>query len=457
MDTRALTVSFQAGPIESLDIVGLSVERRLGKVAAATVELRTATYAEPDELLGLPARVAFGRGEAEHDLVGVVMSVSLITSPEDDAREHLAYRFHLTSCLGLLTRSVDCAIFQDKDVKEIVSEVLRDHGITDAMQSWRLTAEYPKREYCVQYNESALAFISRLLEEEGIFFFSEVGDSGELVVFEDDSTLADPIDGEKTIPYRHGAGLDAADDAIGVIHQRVRTASGKVTFRDYDFKRPELDLTATATADAATDLEIYDYPGHYTEPEQGSRLAQVRLESIQAVRQTLDLESGCARLVAGRWITLVETPWDIDGDYLITGVVHELRAGAYRVHAEVIPKKTKFRTPQNTPSPILDGPQTAMIVAPPGSPPEEIHTDEHGRCKVQFHWNYSMPQTSAGIVTPSSASNPADSRRCRPPPRPFDGSDRRRLRRRLPPARPEAPNRLRSRCTPAPPPQPLQH
>ncbi|APR88052.1 Rhs element Vgr protein [Minicystis rosea] len=414
MDTRALAVFFQAGPIESFDVVGLRMERRLGQVAVAEIEVRTTTYAEPDELLGLPARIAFGRGEADHETFGVVMSVAMVTSPEDDAREHLVYRIQVTSYLGLLEWQVDCRIFQEKDVKEIVAEVLKEHGIDDTMQSWRLTGTYPKREYCVQYNESALAFVSRLLEEEGIYFFSEKGDGRELLVFEDDSMLADPIDGENTIRYRHGAGLDARDDAVAVITQRHRTATGKVTFRDYDFERPELDLTATATADRDADLELYDYPGQYTEPKEGTRLAQVRLESLQAMRTTLELESGCPRLVAGRWLTLVETPDELDGDYFITAAVHELRMGSYRVHVEVIPKKVKFRTPQRTPRPVIDGPQTAIIVAPPGSPNEEIHTDAHGRCKAQFHWDrygkrddkascwmrVSQPQTSGSMILP---------------------------------------------------------
>jgi type VI secretion system secreted protein VgrG len=208
-----------------------------------------------------------------------------------------------------------------------------------------------------------------------------------MVVFEDDSTLADPIDGEKSIPYRHGAGLDASADAVGVITQRHKTATGKITFRDYDFKRPQLDLTVSASADKHADLEVYDYPGQYTEPKEGTRLAQVRLESIQAERLVLDLESGCPRLTAGRWLTLVETPNELDGDYLVTSAVHEMTMGVYRVHATVIPKKVKYRTPQRTPRPVIDGPQTAVIVAPPGSPVQEIHTDEHGRVKVQFHWD----------------------------------------------------------------------
>jgi type VI secretion system secreted protein VgrG len=414
METRALAVFFKAGPIESLDVVSLHMERRLGKFAEAELEVRTTTYAEPDDLLGLPARIAFGRGDPDHDFLGVVMSVAMLTSPQDDAREHLVYRVHVTSILGLLERQVDCRIFQDVDVKEIVSSVLTDFGVAAKNQSWRLSGKYPKREYCVQYCESALAFISRLLEEEGIFFYSDKSDDGELLVFEDDSTLSDPIDGEKKLIYRHGAGLDASDDAAGVVTQRHRTATGKITFRDYDFKKPQLDLTASASAATCADLEIYDYPGHYTDPKEGQRLAQVRLESLQAETVVIEIESGCPRLVAGRWLELEGTPNELDGEYFITAAVHEMRLGAYRVHALAIPKKVKYRTPQRTPQPIIEGPQTAMIVAPAGSPAEEIHTDKHGRCKVKFHWDrygkkddtascwmrVSQQQTSGSMILP---------------------------------------------------------
>jgi type VI secretion system secreted protein VgrG len=414
METRSLTTLFQAGPIVSQDVVGFRIERRLGQVAEAEVFVRSAVYVEPDDLLGVPARIAFGREDLDHELFGVVMSVTMVTSPEDDARPELLYQLHVTSLLGLLERHVDCRIFQDKDVKEIVSTVLRDLGIDDKLQSWRLVAKYPKREYCVQYNESALAFVSRLLEQEGIYFSSDKSDGGELLVFEDDSLMSDPVDGEKELLYRHGAGLDAADEAISVITQRHRTATGKVVLRDYDFKKPEIDLTVTAAAQKDANLEIYDYPGLYTDPKEGKRLAQVRLEAMQAERVTLELESSCPRLVPGRWLELVETPNELDGEYLITGAEHELTMGAYRVRATAIPKAVKYRSPQRTPAPIIDGPQTAEVVAPPGSPAEEIHTDKHGRCKVRFHWDrygkrddsascwmrVAQPQTSGSMILP---------------------------------------------------------
>ncbi|MDI3284254.1 type VI secretion system tip protein TssI/VgrG [Polyangium sp. 15x6] len=414
MATRTLTTFFQAQPLETSDVVGFRVEHRLGIVTEAEIEVRHGEYVDPDELLGRPAYLAFGRGGPEHEVSGVVMDVEMEGTPEDDDERSMLYRIRVISWMGLLAREVDCRIFQDKDVKEIVGEVLRAVGVEDKHQAWRLASQYPKRTYCVQYNESSLAFVSRLLEEEGIFFHAEAGEDGETLVFSDDSTASDPIEGDEAVPYRFGAGLTGIEDAIGVITRRYRTATGKVVLRDYDFEKPKADLTATAAADAGADLEVYDYPGLYKDKGEGERLARVRLEALQCERAVVELESGCPRLTAGRWLSLVDAPDDLDGAYFITGVVHTLREGVYLARATTIPKHVKYRSPRRTPAPIIEGPQTAVVVAPEGAPAEEIHTDEHGRCKVKFHWDrygknddtascwirVTQPQTSGAIILP---------------------------------------------------------
>lgn len=396
METSTLYTDFQAGPLSSSDVIAFRVERRLGAPAEAEVDVRSADPFEPDELLGCAARLAFGRDEPEHVLDGVVRSVTIVATPEDDLPRGHVHRVVIASQMGLLDHEVDCRIFQGEDVKEIVTRLLGDLGLEAARQSWNLVGEYPKREYCVQYGESALAFVSRLLEEEGIFFSSESGERGETVVFEDDSTVARPIDGEKTLRFRPQSGLNAPEDSASWLTMRHRTATGKVVLRDYDFKKPELDMTVSKEADIDTDLEVYDYPGLYVEPREGARLAEVRLQALQAVRKTLELESACPRLLPGRWFELVETPNGNDGEYLITSAVHELTMGIYGVRATAVPKAVKYRAPQSTPRPVIRGPQTAAVTAPEGSQSEEIHTDEHGRCKVRFHWDrYGAPDDTA--------------------------------------------------------------
>ncbi len=375
------------GPYTDFEVVGLRMRRALGVVAEAELDVRTRLYGEPDAMLGLPAKIVFGRGGDDHVFDGLVTNVSMRMSPQDETRPELVYHLRVSSVMAVLEQEQDSRIFQEQDVKDIVTAVLNGAGVTSQHLSWRLSATYAKREYCVQYAETSLEFVSRLLEEEGITFRSESGPDGELIVFDDDTTQADPIDGDKEIPYRHGGGLLAPDDSISVIVERRRTATNKITLRDYDFKKPDLDLTTSAQASDGSDLEVYDYPGSYIDPAIGKRLAQVRLEALQAERFTLELESGCARLVPGKTFTLSGAPNGLDGDYLLVDVSHDLALGKYGVRATVIPKSVPYRTPQSTPRPILDGPQTATVVCPPGSKSDEIHTDDLGRCKVQFHWD----------------------------------------------------------------------
>lgn len=387
MDTRSLTTFFRAGALSSEDIVGFRLERRLGRPAAADVELRAAGDVDPDELLGQPALLEFGRDAPEHALAGVVESVTVVASPTDDGPRGTLYALRVTTELGLLEREVDCRIFQGKDVREIVTELLSDLGIPAARLSWSLAAKYPRRDVCVQYNESALAFVSRLLEEEGIFFSSETGDAGELTVFEDDSTASRPIEGGPTLLFRPEAGLLSPENAVSFLAGEHRVTTGKVVLRDYDFQKPELDLTASKAAGLDDDLEVYDYPGLYTDPKEGARLAEVRLQALAAERHTLDLESDCPLLTPGRHVEIEGAPGALDGRYFLTGTLHELREGRYSVRATAVPASVRYRAPQVTPRPVIRGPQTAEVVAPKGSLAEEIHTDALGRCKVRFPWD----------------------------------------------------------------------
>src|SRR5262249_16678241 len=159
----------------------------------------------------------------------------------------------------------------------------------------------------------------------------------EVIVFEDESTTSAPIDGDKAVPYRYGGGLERTEDAIGWLEECERTASGKVTLRDYDFKKPELDLTVSASAAVDADLEVYDYPGLYVAPGDGKHLAEVRLEAMQAERAVVRARAGCVRLVPGRSFELSDAPNALDGEYFITESIHTLAKGTYVVHAAMVP------------------------------------------------------------------------------------------------------------------------
>src|SRR5262249_14262266 len=156
----------------------------------------------------------------------------------------------------------------------------------------------------------------------------------------------------------------------------ARVRSGKFVLRDYNFEKPQLDLTSTAEGKDYTNLEVYDYPGLYVEPAEGKRLAKVRLEAEQAQCSTLAVKAECMRFFVGKKITVSESAnlgASVDGDWFLTALEHEYDGArgdagkndnGFSLHATLVPSKVKFRTPRNTPMPMIEGPQTARVVAP---------------------------------------------------------------------------------------------
>ena len=408
---RTLSVSLEIQDVVADRVTGFELVRELGRPASVVVDALFSEDVAPLNSTGTLATLTFGYADEEpHELIGIVEAVTQAGTPLQGAASgaggsaHGA-RFRIVSAVELTSGTVDARIFQEKDVQEIVTMLLEEHGLPAGQQKWQLAGSYPKREYCVQYMESTLAFISRLLEEEGIYYLSSTEDGSEVVELCDDSPSAAPIKGDKALPYKANKGFDSiADSALAVV-EVAELVAGKVTLRDYDFKRPSLDMTAEAEGASETDLERYDFPGLYVEPSEGKRLAQVRLEAERAKREVLTIIADCPRLEAGRLVELADfLDADENGEYLVTSVRHVYGPAAkpiferelaevkdatalYVAEANLIRKEVKFRTPQTTPRPIMHGPQTARIVCPEGAETESIHTDEHGRAKVKFHWD----------------------------------------------------------------------
>ncbi len=385
-----LLVDFTIADVSAARVTRFEVTHDAARPGVMEVEIVLLDHVPLEDILGKSATLSFGReGHAPRRIGGIIESVTAVGSHahgRDDRGAHYALR--VVSPLALLERSFGSQIFQEKSVEEIVTEVLRDHGVEKA--SWRLTASYPKREYCVQYQESALFFILRLLEHEGIHTFVENGDEGEVLVFSDDSTAAAPIAGESVLPLRKRTSLGEAGDAIYAVRERGEVRAGKFVLRDFDFERPQLDLTSEAEADTGAELEVYDYPGGYFDPDEGQRLARVRLEAEGVERSTLDIDAVCPQLATGHKLEIVDAG-DLDGEYFAFAVTHsyEHTGGRprYGAHARLVPAKVPYRPACETPIPVIEGPQTALVVAPAGAPGETIHTDEHGRCKVKFLWD----------------------------------------------------------------------
>src|SRR5262249_54389262 len=147
-----------------------------------------------------------------------------------------------------------------------------------------LTGSYAPREYCVQYRESDLAFISRLMEEEGIYYFFEHTEDKDTLVLADAPGAPQPIKGTDSLPYKGGLGAMVSAEGVSRFSSSEEVRSGKVTLTDYNFKKPSLSLLSSASAKLDSELEVYDYPGEYELPSDGESLSKVRLEEQQALR-----------------------------------------------------------------------------------------------------------------------------------------------------------------------------
>lgn len=327
---------------------------------------------------------------------------------QTESRGRLAsYRATLVPWLWFLTRSADCRIHSPREgslktIPEIVEQVFRDRGFTDFRTSG-LTESYEARDFCVQYRETDFNFVSRLLEQEGIYYYFE-HENGKHTLVLSDSTASHPeaLGGCATLPYLPDAGNQVHQERVTewTIEKDVRPTIYAHT--DFDPLLPTNALLTTTTVQrshAGAGAEIFDYPGEYVQFSDGERLAKVRLEEYQARHELLRARTDARSLAAGYAFTLSGHPReDQNRKHLIVSVDLYAESDAYdadphrggaprdlfRCAFTAIPFTQAFRPARTTPKPLISGPQTAIVA---GSSAKEVVTDEHGRVKVKFHWD----------------------------------------------------------------------
>ncbi len=212
----------------------------------------------------------------------------------------------LAPTLWLLTQRFDCRIFQNKNVPEIVAEVVKEAGIpANHLDSSLLRGSYPVREYCVQYRESDYNFIARLMEEEGIYFFFEHEyDAGSrrghhTMVMADDPSCHKPVQGKSKVAFHEPTGEVQDEEHVYEYHYGYQTRPDAVTLRDYNYLRPDLTLQGEARANNGGRLEIYDYPGEFATLPEAKRISGARLEEMQAQTSNGSGRGNCCRFSPG--------------------------------------------------------------------------------------------------------------------------------------------------------------
>jgi type VI secretion system secreted protein VgrG len=335
----------------------------------------------------------------------------------------LHFRAQIVPKLWFLSKKVRSRIFQHLTVPDILKQVLTGFDI-----SYDITGTYYQRDYCVQYRESDFDFASRLMEEEGIYYFFKHSDGNHQMMVSDNTSKHPAVPGQSSVIYEEATGDTRTDLRISAWEKTQEVRASHYTLWDYCFEVPTNHLEATEKTivdvpvgkvthklNLANDtLFTYDYPGRYAQRYDGidpsggdrpsdishmfedrTRTVRLRMEQEEVNGILIEGKSDCAQFTAGNKFTL-ERHFDADASYLLTRVEHEATDEGYRSdHYSAdqftyensftcIPETLRYRPQRVTRVPVIEGAQTATVVGPPG---EEIWVDKYGRVKVQFHWD----------------------------------------------------------------------
>lgn len=294
-----------------------------------------------------------------------------------------AYFGEIRPWFWMLNLASDQRIYQAKSTIDIVKALFAELGYTDYRDA--TTGTYTARDYCVQYNETAFDFVSRLLEEEGIHYFFEHADGKHTLVLADDADAHVAIANPSAVKYAKSGFDRSLDDVILSCTYEQQVIPHTYALDDFEFTTPATDLAVSVDGTDTGTLRRYDYPGGFSAKDRGEALAKLRIESHEADEKVLRGDSAVRTFLPGFTFALTDHPRsDVNATYLLRSVSHLATAEEYGNRFEAIPSTVAFRPRCVTPKPRIHGSQTAIVVGKAG---EEIWTDSYGRVKVQFHWD----------------------------------------------------------------------
>ncbi|MDQ2822324.1 MAG: type VI secretion system tip protein VgrG [Pseudomonadota bacterium] len=355
----------------------LEGSQALSTLYSFTLTMRSASISlDAASVVGRDMTVTIA-GAVPRYLGGIV--TRFIQSGQD--RDFAVYEAQLAPKLWLLNLSTDRKIYANQGVDAVVKSVLGRFGVV--FES-RLAASYAAVDYCVQYDETAFDFISRLMEQAGIFYFFTFAAGGQTMVLADASSQCADCAGAAAVRFWPDNGMHRAAGTVARFAYEQRIATQKATVNDYDFVTPDTTLEgsyAAATGAGAT----YDFAtGHLT--VDGARaLAQLQVEAAQVSATILRGDSYCTPFAAGTKFTLSEhfVP-ALNAGFILRRVHHSVRNDVYSNSFDAFPATAPFRAPRLTARPRIAGVETARVMGPSG---EEIWTDQYGRIKVRFPWD----------------------------------------------------------------------
>ena len=309
------------------------------------------------------------------------------------------YKAELVPWLWFLDKRTNCRVFQNQNIQKIIESVFTELGFNDF--SFSLIDIHQPFEYCVQYQESDFHFVSRLLEQEGLFYFFEHKPDKHILHIADNTAIFTFLD-EKTIEHSSDS---RAKHFLDIWQHRFQYCSGAFAQTDYNFENANLSLlTETPTSIKLNNnsaLERFEFPGNYNESQRGQTLTRIRMQQEEAGYQVISAGGNFHQLEIGKKFKLRsdEAVADDKKNFTISEIRHEAFEGSYvdddkkeeggvessyKNYFVCLPEEVTYRPPLKTAKPRIDGVQTALVVGKPG---DEIYTDKYGRIKLQFYWD----------------------------------------------------------------------
>ena len=385
------------------------------------------------QLLAQPVTLSILQADGSYRDVHAIVSDAALLGSDGGVSD---YQLVLKPWMTLLEHVSDSRIFQDLTAVEIVTQVLEGHSFSEGGFRFELRHQerYPKRSYCVQYRESNYHFISRLLEEEGIWWYVVQEADKHVIVFTDDNDTC-PNVAPSTLRFHRQSATEQFDSLTDWGHRR-QVQPTRVSLGSFDYKAPatptRVQLDTVENQGNLPVLEQYDYPGEYAYDryDRGHQLGETRMEGHESQAERFTGAGGTRQLSVGygfvlsqhpnhdsgglekRTFLLLEVKWAAENNlpvaavrrqipgslepqlmawreatgHAIEGAAEQETAGTAFFHAQLEAqyRHVPYRAAVRHIKPELGGPQTAIVVGPPN---EQIHTDALNRVKVQFHWD----------------------------------------------------------------------
>jgi type VI secretion system secreted protein VgrG len=310
------------------------------------------------------------------------------------------YRMEVVPWLWFLTRRANCRIFQNQKISDIIKKIFSSSAYS-GISEFKIEAQdnSEPREYCVQYRETDFNFVSRLMEQYGFYYFFEHSNGKHTLIVANSSSSHKPCPGQTKARYDYTVTAYEHEDVVTAWETEQELRTGKYALTDYNFETPSTSLavneSTTINVDGNSRYEIFDFPGEYAKKGGGQSLVRLRMEEEETPGTVISGASICRAFTSGYKFDLTDHyRKDQNKSYVLIEVRHSMSVGAFYETGEgtercsnqftCIAHSTPFRPARMTPKPVVQGPQTAVVVGKSG---EEIWVDKYGRVKVQFHWD----------------------------------------------------------------------